>query len=295
MPGLCRGALTMFGAGRRRLRRVELRQTSLEQPQTANSEPAGEPRPLARCRLSPPPLLLPPLTPATHAHPPACDLPVLDREEYVALRRELAELKAEAAAARGGSRGGQRVSLAAVMPGSDCCAAVNSFDGQHPQDIHFFKSATPPACHTAPHHRQCSPAPPHPHMPQLESSLVRAARDEAAARESELRKELEAAQAAGREHLERAARARRAHERCAGQRAAALGAAATCLLGGGRVACCRAVPLLGSCHLWIVPLAPNPNPLPLRPEAAVQKLHSCGALLGLHPAAGEASAAGPSR
>ena len=57
--------------------------------------------------LPPPPqillsaLCLPPAT-----HPTA----VLDRAEYVTLRQELAELKAEAATARGGSRAGQRVS-----------------------------------------------------------------------------------------------------------------------------------------------------------------------------------------
>lgn len=51
---------------------------------------------------------------------------------------------------------------------------------------------------------------------------MRAAREEAAAREAELRKQLETAQAVGREHLERAARARRVHERCAGWRAAVL-------------------------------------------------------------------------
>lgn len=48
---------------------------------------------------------------------------------------------------------------------------------------------------------------------QLESALVRAARDEAATREAELRAELERAQAALKEQLEKGARVRRAHER----------------------------------------------------------------------------------
>lgn len=44
---------------------------------------------------------------------------VLDRGEYAALRRELAELKAEAADARSGSRAGQR---ARVSMGADSIA-----------------------------------------------------------------------------------------------------------------------------------------------------------------------------
>lgn len=71
---------------------------------------------------------------------------------------------------------------------------------------------------------------------QLESALVRAARDEAAAREAELRRELEAAQASGREQLERAARARRAHERCA---AAAVPQAGQVPVAGGSGSCLR--------------------------------------------------------
>lgn len=54
---------------------------------------------------------------------------------------------------------------------------------------------------------------PAPTTKQLESALVRAAREEGAAREAELQGELAAAQAAARDQLEKAARQRRMHER----------------------------------------------------------------------------------
>lgn len=124
---------------------------------------------------------------------------VLDRAQYVELRQELAELKAAAAAARGGGRVrstpvptscwkvlGRRLRACFRAPGQGHAFAV---DVSHP-------SLPPP--------------PPS----QLESALVRAAREECAAREAQLQGELAAAQAAARDQLEKAARQRRQHERC---------------------------------------------------------------------------------
>lgn len=151
--------------------------------------PAGAHRPepqLPRGRrrrwlaAQPPPHQPPvPLLPATAT--------VLDRAEYAVLRQELAELKAESMALRGGARAGK------------VGAAEKRLAG------HW--TAAGPCPTTLCVHVPC------PAALQLESALVQAARDEAAAREAGLRGELERAQAAASEQAERAARARRLHER----------------------------------------------------------------------------------
>lgn len=195
-PGalLCRGELGLQLGGSRHGRHPDARcKLLLPQPRAGPAASARHPPP-------PPP---PPEPTAPQVPCPA----VLDRSEYAALRQELAELKQACVSARGGARAGHKVRPGQLgrAPGTDA-----------PPE----KMAASPASQ-CPYLSNCHCA------VQLESALVAAARQEAAAREEALRAELDKAQAAAREQLEKAARARRMHEQWAAWRCEA-GGPGTC-------------------------------------------------------------------